>query len=120
MSLAALDPAPAPWSDRPETARQFNRSHHADKVLVITSDGRCHVGVLKACDQTTNIVLAETKERIFSSEVLSRLTPRASGDSGLTFRACASRLVLTWHCRSRESVRSCQIGAVDQPPVLVL
>jgi small nuclear ribonucleoprotein (snRNP)-like protein len=47
-----------------------NTVWRADKVLVITSDGRCYVGVLKACDQTTNIVLEETVERIYSEEVL--------------------------------------------------
>lgn len=48
----------------------------ADRVLVVTSDGRCYVGVLKACDQTTNIVLSDTVERIYSSDV--RTPPAAA------------------------------------------
>ena len=36
---------------------------------MITSDGRCYVGVLRACDQATNLVMDQTVERIFSSEV---------------------------------------------------
>jgi hypothetical protein len=44
-------------------------SVYADRVLVITSDGRCYVGVLRACDQATNLVLDQTTERVFSTEV---------------------------------------------------
>eukprot|EP00892_Ulva_mutabilis_P005282 jgi/Ulvmu1/3125/UM015_0165.1 len=38
------------------------------RVLVMTSDGRIYVGVLKACDQATNLVLDQTIERIYSSD----------------------------------------------------
>ncbi|ETN46556.1 uncharacterized protein HMPREF1541_00741 [Cyphellophora europaea CBS 101466] len=34
------------------------------KVLVITVDGRTLVGKLISCDQVTNVVLAETVERV--------------------------------------------------------
>lgn len=43
-------------------------------MLVITSDGRCYVGVLKACDQTVNIVMENTVERVFSEDVRTRST----------------------------------------------
>merc|ERR1712060_953291 len=39
-----------------------------DKVVqVITNDGRNIVGVLKGFDQTTNVILDECHERVFSS-----------------------------------------------------
>lgn len=39
-----------------------------DKVIaVITNDGRNIVGVLKGFDQTTNIILQECHERVFST-----------------------------------------------------
>lgn len=41
----------------------------AGRVLVMTSDGRCYVGLLKACDQATNLVLDEAVERIYSIDV---------------------------------------------------
>ncbi|OCK83684.1 Sm-like ribonucleo protein [Lepidopterella palustris CBS 459.81] len=34
------------------------------KVCVITADGRTLVGILISCDQTTNLVLNETIERV--------------------------------------------------------
>ena len=40
-----------------------------DKVVqVVTNDGRNIVGLLKGFDQTTNIILDECHERVFSSE----------------------------------------------------
>ncbi|XP_035676106.1 U6 snRNA-associated Sm-like protein LSm8 [Branchiostoma floridae] len=36
-------------------------------VSVITSDGRMIVGTLKGFDQTTNLILDESHERVFSS-----------------------------------------------------
>jgi small nuclear ribonucleoprotein (snRNP)-like protein len=41
----------------------------AGRVLVMTSDGRCYVGLLKACDQATNLVLDQAEERIYSIDV---------------------------------------------------
>ena len=39
-----------------------------DKVVqVITNDGRNIVGLLKGFDQTTNVILDECHERVFSS-----------------------------------------------------
>ena len=37
-------------------------------VLVVTCDGRTIVGVLKGFDQTTNVILAQSHERIFSED----------------------------------------------------
>ena len=37
-------------------------------VSVITSDGRNIVGSLKGFDQTTNIILEQSHERVFSEE----------------------------------------------------
>lgn len=34
------------------------------KVLVVTADSRILVGTLAACDQSTNLVLKETEERV--------------------------------------------------------
>ena len=40
-----------------------------DKVVqIVTNDGRNIVGTLKGFDQTTNIILDECHERVFSSE----------------------------------------------------
>ena len=39
-----------------------------DKVVqIVTNDGRNLVGVLKGFDQTTNVILDECHERVFSS-----------------------------------------------------
>jgi U6 snRNA-associated Sm-like protein LSm8 len=41
---------------------------YVDKVVhVVTNDGRNIVGVLKGFDQTTNVVLDECHERVFST-----------------------------------------------------
>ena len=41
---------------------------YMDKVVqVVTNDGRNIVGVLKGFDQTTNVVLEDCNERVFSS-----------------------------------------------------
>ncbi|KAG5952683.1 hypothetical protein E4U57_005901, partial [Claviceps arundinis] len=34
------------------------------KVLVVTADSRVLVGILAACDQSTNLVLKDTEERV--------------------------------------------------------
>ena len=50
----------------------------------MTSDGRCYVGTLKACDQATNLVLDEAVERIYSIDVRFQLwhsAPAFKGDS---------------------------------------
>lgn len=56
------------WSDH---VSQIIIFCYADpgRVLVMTSDGRIYVGVLKACDQATNLVLDQTIERVYSSDV---------------------------------------------------
>ena len=40
----------------------------AETITVLTNDGRAIVGVLKGYDHTTNIVLGDCKERVFSVE----------------------------------------------------
>lgn len=45
--------------------------HYSGRVLVMTSDGRVYVGILKSCDQATNLVLDQTIERVYSSDVCS-------------------------------------------------
>lgn len=42
--------------------------HYLENVAIITTDGRNFVGTLKGYDQTTNIILANTKERIISPD----------------------------------------------------
>merc|ERR1711951_19825 len=39
-----------------------------NKVEIITNDGRVVVGILKGLDQVVNVVLANTEERVFTSE----------------------------------------------------
>lgn len=39
-------------------------SSRAERVLVLTSDGRTLTGLLLSCDQLTNLVLSQTVERI--------------------------------------------------------
>ena len=42
--------------------------YYVDKITqVVTNDGRNIVGVLKGFDQTTNIILDECHERVFSA-----------------------------------------------------
>ena len=38
-------------------------------VSVITNDGRNIIGILRGYDQTTNVVLEECHERVYSSTV---------------------------------------------------
>lgn len=38
------------------------------QVLVVTQDGRVIVGQLKGFDQTTNIILSDSTERVFSAD----------------------------------------------------
>ncbi|KAI5476351.1 U6 snRNA-associated Sm-like protein LSm8 [Pseudohyphozyma bogoriensis] len=42
------------------------QSYVDKKVLVITQDGRTIVGELKGFDQTTNVILSNSLERVFS------------------------------------------------------
>ena len=46
-----------------------------NKVSVVTADGRMIVGTLKGFDQTTNLILQETHERVFSSSAGVELVP---------------------------------------------
>lgn len=39
-----------------------------ERVLIITLDGHVVVGTLKGFDQTTNIILTDSEERIYSSD----------------------------------------------------
>ncbi|KAA8904195.1 hypothetical protein TRICI_005570 [Trichomonascus ciferrii] len=39
-----------------------------ENVAIITTDGRYFVGVLKGYDQSTNLILADTTERIISPD----------------------------------------------------
>ena len=43
------------------------------KVLILTTDGRILVGTMKGCDQTVNLVLANTVERVFTIEEYSEV-----------------------------------------------
>ena len=42
----------------------LTRRRTSERVLVLTSDGRTLTGQLLSCDQTTNLVLSQTVERI--------------------------------------------------------
>lgn len=62
------------WLIRDEHARdsvpqRLRARTRAGRVLVVTSDGRCYVGMLRACDQATNLVLADAEERVYSTDV---------------------------------------------------
>ena len=43
-----------------------------NKVEIITNDGRVVVGILKGLDQVVNVVLANTEERVFTSDGVDR------------------------------------------------
>ena len=79
---------------------------YVDKLVqIVTNDGRNIVGLLKGFDQTTNVILDECHERVFSStngveqarraRVASRASPpatdppspRAAGGAGAVHRA---------------------------------
>lgn len=38
------------------------------RVKILTIDGSLYIGNLEGCDQNTNIVLTEAKERVFSTD----------------------------------------------------
>ncbi len=42
--------------------------YNIETVYVVTNDGRLFVGTLKGFDQTTNLILEQTQERLFSLE----------------------------------------------------
>jgi len=44
-------------------------------LLIVTNDGRIITGTLKGFDQTTNIILTDTYERVFSPEEPVELVP---------------------------------------------
>lgn len=50
-----------------------------DKVVqIVTNDGRNIVGVLKGFDQTTNVILDDCNERVYSSDAGVEQVPRPS------------------------------------------
>ena len=85
-----------------------------DKVVqIVTNDGRNIVGLLKGFDQTTNVILDECHERVFSSsagveQVRARSSeknrePRPSHTVGVLV-GCAGR-PRALHCARRQHVR---------------
>ncbi|KAM5537636.1 hypothetical protein V8D89_008714 [Ganoderma adspersum] len=44
------------------------RSSAADRVLLILQDGRAIVGLMAGFDQKSNVVLSESRERVYSME----------------------------------------------------
>ncbi|GAA5943702.1 U6 snRNA-associated Sm-like protein LSm8 [Sporobolomyces koalae] len=40
----------------------------SEQVLIVTQDGRTIVGELKGFDQTTNVILSGSTERVFSTD----------------------------------------------------
>lgn len=71
----------------------------------MTSDGRIYVGLLKACDQATNLVLDQTIERVYSSDVSSSRIPEVIDRPRCTFLLC-----LKFCFDMQEGVKSQQIG----------
>ena len=66
-------------------------AHPAEKVAIITVDGRTLTGTLVSCDQVTNIVLKDTVERIVRPQddeplALRAGTGRTFGVFGIAFR----------------------------------
>ena len=58
----------AGWRERTCVAMAAMLEGFVDKVVqIVTNDGRNIVGLLKGFDQTTNVVLDECHERVFSS-----------------------------------------------------
>lgn len=43
-------------------------------VTVLTSEGRIIVGTLKGCDQTVNLILDDSHERVYSSSGVEQVT----------------------------------------------
>lgn len=43
------------------------REYAQEYVKIITSDGRCYLGKLEGFDQNINLVLTDSKERLFSN-----------------------------------------------------
>lgn len=99
-----------------------------DKVVqVVTNDGRNIVGLLKGFDQTTNVILDECHERVFSSEAgveqarasifSSQLTRRCAYSSsapciGLLHRSFwASTLCVATTCACGHRLRPRRCGA---------
>ena len=112
---------------------------YVDKVVhIVTNDGRNIIGVLKGFDQTTNVVLDECHERVFSTsagveQVACAMTPARdhclSGTPQPVFQVvlglyiirgdnmCAAQLNsrnLVQHEMCCPTVRSALVGDVDE------
>ena len=60
-------PFPTKFTTTSHSAAQMDA--YVNKVVqIITNDGRVIVGVLKGFDQTTNVILEECHERVFSTD----------------------------------------------------
>uniref|UniRef100_A0A7N4V2V1 U6 snRNA-associated Sm-like protein LSm8 n=1 Tax=Sarcophilus harrisii TaxID=9305 RepID=A0A7N4V2V1_SARHA len=55
------------YNTKTTTTKSFLNAVLSGTVAVITSDGRMIVGTLKGFDQTINLILDESHERVFSS-----------------------------------------------------
>lgn len=59
-------PSPLLVPAAPPAARLFPTTGSSEVITVITCDGRNLVGNLRGFDQTTNLILDECHERVFS------------------------------------------------------
>ena len=85
------------------------------KVEIITNDGRVVVGILKGLDQVVNVVLANTEERVFTSEGIDKQQLGLYLIRGDNVAIVGTSDLQQWlHWKSRFCVLSFILGAVDE------
>ena len=80
------------------------------QISVITNDGRNIIGILRGFDQTTNLILEECFERVYSASQAgwSKLCSGCTSSGGTTSRSSASwtrSWTKSWTCRIYEPHR---------------
>lgn len=68
VNSTSLPTPPSPQTIHPSKRPALTRIPPPEKVLIITVDGRTLTGTLVSCDQVTNLVLADTVERIIREQ----------------------------------------------------
>ena len=87
-------------------------SYVSRPVSVITSDGRNFVGTLKGFDQTINLILDETHERVYSGAQGVEQVRQWFRDCQVLITSSAFQVVLGLHIVRGDNI--CVIGEIDE------
>ena len=88
-------------------------SYVSRPVSVITSDGRNFVGTLKGFDQTINLILDETHERVYSgAQGVEQVSDSCQGHCSFLMTNFSFQVVLGLHIVRGDNI--CVIGEIDE------